>query len=64
MIVADNCAISLDDNEHNDMLSILRAHHGTIINHIQKIASREYFGTVNIWLHKQNGLMVSAGIQR
>ena len=31
MIAADNRAISLDDNEHNDMLSIMRAHHDTII---------------------------------
>ena len=31
MIAADNRAITLDDNEHNDMLSIMRAHHDTII---------------------------------
>ena len=31
MIAADNRAISLDDNEHNDMLGIMRAHHDTII---------------------------------
>ena len=31
MIVADNHAILLYDNEHNDMLSIMRTHHDTII---------------------------------
>uniref|UniRef100_A0A1X7UB08 Uncharacterized protein n=1 Tax=Amphimedon queenslandica TaxID=400682 RepID=A0A1X7UB08_AMPQE len=31
MIEADNSTTLLNDNEHNDMISIVRAHHDTII---------------------------------